>query len=297
MGRTLSLALAALNGAVGDHLARTNNGLATEMTFVRDDEPLPLEQFAKVYRDAAPRVSVLVHGLMCTEDVFRFPESGEDYGSLLLRDFGIQPLHVRYNTGLAVTDNGASLSALLDGLLSAYPRRIEEILLLGYSMGGLVVRAACHSARMSKSPWLSLVSRAVYVGTPHQGAPLERAGRALSRLLEGIPDPYTRLVADIANLRSVGVKDLGDPLHPVPLLPEIRHFLVAGALSSDPLVAKLFGDALVPVPSATHGGCTALDELVFPVSHLKVLPGIGHVGLAHHPDVYAAIRGFLEEAT
>ena len=232
---------------------------------------------------AAPRVVVLVHGLMCTEDVFRFPEGGGDYGSFLSRDAGFTPLYVRYNSGLAIADNGLALSALLGKLVAAWPAPLEEIVLVGYSMGGLVLRGAFHYASLEGAPWLALAKRAIYVGTPHRGSPLERAGRALSRLLEAIPDPYTRLVADLANLRSDGVKDLGDgdvrhedrarggaslslrdPAHPVPLLPEIAHFLVAGSVSSDPLVARLFGDALVPVPSATDGVCHRLDEMVFP---------------------------------
>ena len=36
MGNKLDRALAVLNGLVGDYLARTNNGLATEMACYRD---------------------------------------------------------------------------------------------------------------------------------------------------------------------------------------------------------------------------------------------------------------------
>ena len=52
--------------------------------------------------------------------------------------------------------------------------------------------------------------RAIYVGTPHLGAPLERAGRTIAKVLRAIDDPYTRLVGELADLRSDGVKDLGD---------------------------------------------------------------------------------------
>ena len=40
MGKKLELAVAILNGAVGDHLARTGNGLATEMTCNAGGRPL-----------------------------------------------------------------------------------------------------------------------------------------------------------------------------------------------------------------------------------------------------------------
>ena len=94
--------------------------------------------------------------------------------------------------------------------------------------------------------------RAIYLGTPHLGTPLERVGRVIAKLLRAVPDPYAQLAAQLAELRSDGVKDLGDadlrhqdrargqpriglrdPRHPVPLLPELQHYLIAGSLSTD----------------------------------------------------------------
>ena len=315
LGRKLELAIGALNGAVGDYLARTGNGLATDMAFVHDGAVLA-PPWAEALPHATPRVVVMVHGLMCTEDIWEFPDASGDYGAFLARDFGYQPLRVRYNSGLAIPDNGRALAALLDGLAAVYPVPLEEILLLGYSMGGLVVRGACHVAAERGQAWLSLVKRAIYVGTPHRGAPLERVGRVLAKVLRAVPDPYTRLAADLAELRSDGVKDLGDgdvrhedrarrvasvslrdPRHPVPLLPQIRHYLVAGTLSLDPRLAKLFGDSMVPVPSAMDDQEAGAADMAFPPSHVKILPGLAHMPLAHHADVYAQIRAWCQEAS
>jgi len=302
MATTLDQILAVLNGAVGDMLARTGNGLQLEMGWFRNGLPVRPERaaLARAYPEATPRVVVLVHGLMCTESIWTLPD-GSDYGSLLARDLGLTPLYVRYNSGLSIPENGARLSALLATLHEEYPITLEEIVPLGYSMGGLVIRSACHAASRTGEPWLDRVRRAVYVGTPHRGAPLERAGRFVTRVLRLVDDPYTRLVADIADLRSDGVKDLGNavlhPDHPVPLLPGIRHYLVAGSVSHDPLVTRLFGDALVPVASATDGGCTDGASLALPPSHIRFRPGLGHLALAHHPLVYDDIRAFLEERT
>lgn len=280
MGRHLELAVAALNGLLGDHLFRTGNGLATDMAFVPDaDAP-------------SGRVVVLIHGLMGTEAVWSAREGGGDYGTWLARDLGMSPLYLRYNSGLAIADNGAAFAARLEALVDAHGRSIDELVLLGHSMGGLVARSACHVATVSGHRWLSLVRRAIYVGTPHRGAPLERWGRGLSRLLASIPDPYTRLLAQIGDLRSTGIKDLGDPRHPVPLLPTIKHLLIAGTISRDPAIAAWFGDALVPVPSATDGLATVRafrDELP---EHVKVVPGVGHMSLACHPEVYAHVRAW-----
>lgn len=295
MGKKLELAIAILNGAVGDHLARTNNGLATTMTLID--------------RGHAPgaRVVVLVHGLMCTEDIWTH-EDGEDYGTLLARDLGFSPRYVRYNTGLPIADNGASLSALLDQLVVDHPS-IEEVVLLGYSMGGLVIRAACHVATEERHAWLAKVKKVIYVGTPHLGAPLERVGRVLSKVLAAIPDPYTRLAAELVDLRSDGVKDLGDadlrhedrarrvphfslrdPRHPVPLLPSLQHYLVAGTIWEDARLASLFGDAMVPVPSGTDGLCIDAATLALPPSHVRLLKGMSHVVIPRDPAVYEHVK-------
>jgi triacylglycerol lipase len=314
MSSKLDFALAVLNGAVGDYLARTGNGLATEMTWVRGGRSYRLdrEALARELPAARPRLAILVHGLMCTETVWRAPD-GSDYGALLDRDFGFEPLHVRYNTGLAVAENGARLATMLEALVDAYPVPVEEILLLGYSMGGLVVRSACHVAGLEGQRWLPLARRAIYVGTPHLGAPLERVGRTVAKALRAVGDPYARLVADLGDLRSDGVKDLGDAdlrhedrarpagfglrdaRHPVPLLPSMRHYLVAGALWRDPWLAGLFGDAVVSLASATDGAYRSRETTAFPPGHVAIVQGLDHVNLPRCPEVYEQIRAWCSE--
>ena len=314
MGKTLEIAIGALNGAIGDYLARSGNGLATEMALMKNGRPIALtrDAIAAAYPEATGRIVLLVHGVMCTEDVWALPD-GTDYGTLLARDFDFTPLYVRYNSGLAIAENGATLAKILDALIDVYPVPIDQILPVCFSMGGLVVRSACHVAGVSAMPWLDRVKRAIYVGTPHLGAPLERVGRVLAKVLSAVPDPYTRLIADIANLRSDGVKDLGDadvrhedrahlqgrvtlrsPRHPVPLLPSIQHYLVAGSLSIDPRLSSLFGDSLVPLPSATDGHVRDKASIALPPSHVHILEGVPHLTLAHHPAVYAQIRAWCE---
>jgi pimeloyl-ACP methyl ester carboxylesterase len=314
VGKRLDDAIAVLNGAIGDYLVRRGNGLATELTLVCEDAPLPLERaaLARAHPRASSKVVLLVHGLMNTEHAFDL--EGGDYGQRLERDLGVSPLYLRYNSGLPIADNGAALGALLERLVDAWPVPLEELILVGYSMGGLVARSACHTGSLSGQRWLRLVRRAVYVGTPHRGAPMERGGRVLARVLAAIPDPYVRLVGEIAELRSEGVKDLGDaelrhedrarrvrgwaltdPQHPVPLLPSIRHCLIAGAISADPWLAALFGDAVVPLASATdHGqGELQLETALLPV--VSILHGLDHLQIAHDPRVYERVRAFLEE--
>ena len=315
MGCKTELAIGILNGAIGDYLERTNNGLATSMTWVHQGRPAALtrEQLREIPARVTPRVVVLVHGLMNTEDAWTFPD-GSDYGSLLARDLGYTPLTLRYNSGRAIPDNGESLARFLAALLVEYPVPLEELLLIGYSMGGLVVRSACHVARSENHAWLSHVARCVYIGTPHRGAPLERLGRMATRALRWVGDPYTRLAASVAELRSEGLRDLGnadlrhedrtrrrlavaldDPRHPVPLLPDIQHYLVAGAAFNHPGLASVLGDVMVPLASATDGVHTCGDGLAPTASRVRIFPGIGHVALARSMEVYEQVLSWCRE--
>lgn len=313
MGAKTEAVLGVLNGAIGDYLERTGNGLALDMAFIHQGRPLALDgdAVARAFPSGSSRLSVWLHGLMATEYFWRFPD-GSDYGSLLQRDVGMTPLYLRYNSGRSIAANGEQFAALLDAVVAAWPVAVEEILLVGHSMGGLVIRSACHQARQRRLGWLRLVKRAIYLGTPHQGAPLERVGRALSGVLGVVGDPVTQLVASVADLRSQGVKDLGDavirpedrrrrplnlrsPRHPVPLLAGIRHHLLAGTLTSDPVLTALLGDAIVPLSSATNGRHRgAATGAPLPPERVRVIPGLTHNALARDRDVYAQVRAWVE---
>ena len=307
MGNMLESVIGALNGVVGDYLARTDNGLATTMGFYVDGRELVLERdmLARAFPAATRKLVIMLHGLACTERTWAFPD-GTDYGSRLARDLGYTTFYLRYNSGLPIVDSGEAFAPLLERLCSAYPVAIDEIVLLGYSMGGLVARSACHIASESGMRWLSLVKDAVYVGTPHGGAPLERFGSRLVSVLRSLPDPYTQLVGQIVGLRSDGIKDLAqgtvarnpdleDAHHPVAMLHSIRHYLVAGTISHDPVLTALFGDALVPVSSATQPPRPEADTGPLPKKHIRIFRGANHVELAHHEGVYGQIHAWLKE--
>jgi alpha-beta hydrolase superfamily lysophospholipase len=318
--RAVESSLAVLNGILGDYLVRSGNALATptELFATRCGErPLGLTGgIASDLPGATGRLVVLVHGLASTEGIFEMADGG-DYGTRLAEDLGFTPLYVRYNSGRPIGENGVALSETLASLTRAYPIPVEEIVLLAHSMGGLVVRSACHEASteggevaspQDETPWLGKVTRAIYLGTPHLGAPLERIGRVVTKALRAVPDPYTQLVADIASLRSEGMQDLGhadlraedrarrvgwsiqldDPRHPVPLLPQIQHYLVAGSLGEHPLLGALLGDAIVPVESATAG----LDGAALPPGHVRRFPGMNHLEIARSPAVYEDVRAW-----
>jgi pimeloyl-ACP methyl ester carboxylesterase len=237
------------------------------------------------------------------------------YGASLQRDLGVTPLYLRYNTGLHISENGEALAQLLETLVAEFPVPVEELVLVGYSMGGLVVRSACHVAAEAGLSWLSRVRRAIYLAVPHLGAPLERLGKLVASTLQAIPNPYTQLVADVVNLRSSGVKDLGfanllkqdwegadneallqNRRHPVPLLPGISHHLLVGTVAPDEnhLLAALFGDGVVPMASAAGRAGAEDRSPIFPQENVKVVTGVDHIKLAHHAGVYEQVRAWCE---
>jgi len=288
-----------LNGMVGDYLDRRGNDLAIGMSFRHEGRPLAPDaaSLAAAHPDATRRLCVLVHGYCCNEGIWEFPGSGQradtaSYGSHLQRDAGFTPFFVRYNTGLPIAESGAHLAALLRNLVAAYPKPIDEIVLIGHSMGGLVLRSACDPARPDATEWIGHVRRMIYLGTPHDGADLARFAQLTTRTLQAIPNRVTRLVGDILNLRSRGVKDLthghaSAEGRPLPWLASAQHHVLAGTVTKDPghPVGRVFGDALVRVPPAegiARGGSVSPEIVVF--------PGIHHLALAHDALVYRCIR-------
>ncbi len=82
----------------------------------------------------------------------------------------------------------------------------------------------------------------------------------------------------------------------MPLLPQIRHHLIAGTLSTDPRLALLFGDALVAVASATGKARPVHRCAPFPQEHVRIMHGMDHLRIAADPQVYKQIRAWCEEA-
>lgn len=297
----------AVNGAVGDHLHRRGNGLSLGLSL----RPDPTHRTG--------RIAVFVHGLGTTEWSWSFdaerllgnPEA--TFASLLQRDLGFSPVFVRYNTGRHVSENGRLLARALEALVAGWPVPVDEVVLVGHSMGGLVARAAGAVAVEEGHAWLGALTRLVCLGTPHQGAGLERLAHLAAGVLGAIDLPGTRIPAAVIRGRSAGIKDLGhgdatdaawtgrDPdalgrrtPADATWLPGVSYAFVAGAVTVDPEhpVSRWLGDLLVLVGSAEGPSGPRDDTFVI---HTARLGGVQHHQLQVHPDVYAQIRRFLEE--
>ena len=302
--------VAALNGVLGDHLAATDNPLAIPMTFRQAGRELVLERFAMRSRlpTATPRLLVLLHGL-CMDDL-QWRRARHDHGDALARALGYTPVYLHYNSGLSVSTNGRILAQLMERLFDAWPVPIERLVMLGHSMGGLVARSALHhSASIQRGGlrWPTRVNDLVCLGTPHQGAPLERAGHGIELLLGAAP--YAAPLAHLAKLRSAGINDLrrgnivsgppgDDGTHqaaPVSLPAATRCFTVAASLgpSTGSLKAKLLGDGLVPVPSALGQHDKPDRRLPFAPDRRAVVYETSHLDLLASEEVFGLLRQWL----
>jgi pimeloyl-ACP methyl ester carboxylesterase len=204
--------LAALNGVMGDRLVATGNPLAQAMELRVDGQTLSLSapEVLKQQLSASsgtapsPHLLLLIHGLCMNDTQWR--RQGHDHGAHLAQALGCTPVYLRYNTGRHVSQNGREFAQLLERLVAAWPVPLERITLVGHSMGGLVARSAIHLAREAGQGWPALVRELVFLGTPHHGAPLERAGHGVDVLLGATP--FSAPFVKLGQLRSAGITDL-----------------------------------------------------------------------------------------
>ena len=256
--------LAALNGVMGDRLVATGNPLAQAMELRVAGQILALDtpeilnqqlaasQSASRVIPASPHLLLLIHGL-CMNDT-QWLRQGHDHGAYLAQALGCTPVYLRYNSGRHVSQNGRELAAQLERLVVAWPVPLARITLVGHSMGGLVARSAIHLAHKAGQGWPSLLRELVFLGTPHHGAPLERAGHGVDVLLGATP--FSAPFAQLGKLRSAGITDLRhgyvtdadwesapgegwragfeDRREPLPLPDGVACFAVAATLAGQP---------------------------------------------------------------
>ncbi|HJV80412.1 esterase/lipase family protein [Noviherbaspirillum sp.] len=304
--------LAALNGVLGDYMARGNNPLAIPMQFRQAGQPLLLERqsLRATFPKAGRKLMVLAHGL-CMNDL-QWLRKGHDHGAALARDLGYTPLYLHYNSGLHISANGHALAALLQNLVKEWPHPIEELTLVCHSMGGLVARSACYYAAQERTAWLPLLRKLVFLGTPHHGAPLERAGNWVDILLEA--SPYAAPFARLGKIRSAGITDLRhgnvldedwegrdrfvrapDSRRPLPLPDGVLCYALAAVLSkkSSEFTERVLGDGLVPLDSALGRHADPARCLEFSPDRQWSGFGLGHLDLLSSAEVYAQVRAWL----
>ena len=312
-----SIVLGALNGFYGHLLTEQGNELALRMEIRRAGAPVPatLDRLRAAFPDATSRIVVFVHGLCETDEAWWLGTrragriDRRSYGERLQDELSFTPLYVRYNTGLRVSANGRALARLLEDVVRSWPAGVEELVLVGHSMGGLVSRSACHYGEQDGLRFTTAIRHVFCLGSPHLGADLEKGVNVLSWALARLPE--TRAMSNLLNTRSVGIKDmrfgscseedwcdchpdefLRDRCGELPFLPDANYYFIAAAVSPK-AVGTLVGDLLVRIPSSSGRGNGKGRRILFEVDNGHELTGLNHFELLNHPAVYEQLRRWL----
>lgn len=305
--------LAALNGVMGDRLAHSHNPLATVMSLRYQGQELKPNSLA-AQAQVTGKALLLIHGLCMNDLQWRSEADGvtHSHGQSLADALGYTSIYLRYNSGLHTSQSGHQLARQLEQLLQHWPVPLVEISVLAHSMGGLVMRSAVHSAQQQDLQWVKKLKSIVFLGTPHHGAPLERAGNWIDVLLGSTP--YSRPFAKLGQLRSAGITDLRyghvldahwqghdrfrrrpdsrQPLH----LPEgVACYAVAASTAGQrsALTERLIGDGLVPLNSALGLHEDSRQCLVFAKPAQRVFYRMNHMELLHRPEVTEQLLRWL----
>jgi pimeloyl-ACP methyl ester carboxylesterase len=282
------------------------------MRLRRDGKALDLDRTALAAAIPQPsgKLLLMVHGL-CLNDR-QWQRRGHDHGAALAAELGYTNIYLHYNTGLHIAENGRAFADMLEALIHSWPVPIQELVIVGHSMGGLVTRSACHYGALADHAWPRHMSKIVFLGTPHHGSPVERVGNWLNGMLGA--SPYTAAFARIGRIRSAGITDLrhgnllgqeferdrfahGGDRRPVVPLPAGVHCYCIGASTgkaAGDLRDQLLGDGLVPLRSAL--GEHANPSLVMQFREQWVGYDMNHMDLLDRRDVYEQLRLWLAEA-
>jgi pimeloyl-ACP methyl ester carboxylesterase len=300
--------LSALNGVLGDYLFAGDNPLAIPMHFRKDGQILNDEQLLEIINQGHGKLLIMIHGL-CMNDLQWYRE-GHDHGAELAKELGMGAIYLHYNTGRHISDNGKQFADLLECLVNLTDKKLD-INILAHSMGGLVSRSAFHVAEKSGYIWPKLLNKLMFLGTPHHGADLEKAGNWIDLILGA--HSYTVPFARLVKVRSSGITDLrygnvqesdwhtterfefsGDQRLPLPLPENVQCFAIA--TSAKESTSYPLGDGLVRIKSALGEHPNSAFYLRIPEHRKWVGTNINHMQLLSDLKVYQILKSWFEIA-
>ena len=290
--------VSAINGVYGDHLVRTGNPLAIEMSFRHDGARVDPQRPADTLAGATGRAAR--HRARAMPQRAALDPDGDNRIEAVAVEHGYTPVYLRYNSGRSIATNGREFAAQMETLVCNWPHPVPEVAIVGHSMGGLVARSAVHHGRAARHEWPRSLRRLVFLGTPHHGAPLERGGHRLDYVME--LSPYVAPFARLGKSRSAGITDLRygaiteDEQEFVPLPQDVECYALAATLGKrrSRVAERLVGDGLVPLDSALGRHRDAARTLALPEDRQWVGYEMGHLELLGRPEVYAQLRKWLK---
>ncbi|OGB33867.1 MAG: hypothetical protein A3F78_13585 [Burkholderiales bacterium RIFCSPLOWO2_12_FULL_61_40] len=306
--------ISVLNGVLGDHMRTHNNPLTITMAFRHGGEVLELSQASleSALPQAQGKILVLLHGHCMNE--LQWTRHGHNHGEALAAALGYTPMYIRYNTGLHISQNGRTFANLLEELVAAWPVPVQEVCLVGYSMGGLVARSAFYYGAQAQHSWLRQVRKLLFVGTPHHGSMVERAGNWVDVALEA--SPYSQALSRLGKIRSAGTTDLrhgnlldedwvgrdrfapaADPRKPQKLPSNVQCYAIAAMIAKEhgELSGNLVGDGLVPLKSALGQHRDRQRALDIPQERQRVFYGTTHLGLLESKAVCEQLQTWMAQ--
>ncbi len=304
----------ALNGVMGDKLEDRKSKRAIQPNFRVKNKDVSAEdlKIEESLQKSDGKVILFIHGLMADEVLWEEPTRGKKgYGPRLAEEKNYCVLYVRYNTGRHISENGRSISRLINTLASTYPNVIKSITIIAHSMGGLVIRSSCHYAGIEGHTWTKKIDRIFLIGVPNDGAFLEKLGHLTTSILRNIWNFQTKLIAKIADERSNGIKDLrwgflvdedwqnpnandlvGVKRTEIPPLEGVKYFIIVGTLmeNENNVISQYFGDGLVGKKSATGESSSILNSQEEAFLEYRVFPKINHISILTDDTIYEFIR-------
>jgi pimeloyl-ACP methyl ester carboxylesterase len=309
---------AVANAVWGDELEHRRSDLRIELG-LRDGSGRPIGSdpaaLVRAFPEPTTRLVVLLHGWGETERCWlQKPDDGGVRIGLgdLLAGNSFTPLSVRFNTGRHVSDNGLALALLLEDITNNWPVAVEEVSLVGNSMGGLVARSSIHAGQTERHHWVKAAQHLVTVGAPHLGAPLEKGVNLMSWGLRVAAS--SRPIGEFLDQRSAGIKDLrfgairdedwrsADPAAlfddiggDVSLPEHVQQHFVAGVVTEQPThpIGVLVGDLIVRTGSGTGRGRRRKME----ATDVRVIGKRRHSDLAGDPTVHEQVLDWLAIST
>lgn len=301
--------LAALNGVIGDYLEENLNPLTISMQIKYGGLPLTFHKGKNnnVFTKKGGNVLLMIHG-SCMNDL-QWKQDDFDLGIALAEELNLTPVYLHYNSGRHISINGKNLNLLIENFIKSLDSPIESLFIVAHSMGGLVSRSAMHYAMEEQKTWIKYLKKIVFLGTPHHGSPLERAGNIIDVLLENTP--YVKPFARLGKIRSAGVTDLRygnlvdedwegmdrferskDKRKHIPLPIGIDCYNIAATKGGGKENWKnnLIGDGLVPVGSALGKHTNIAKDLKFPTANNWILEDSNHIDLLKRGEVLSQIK-------
>ncbi len=200
---------------------------------------------------------------------------------MLAKALGYLPIYVRYNSGLSIVQNGHALARQLEQLATHWPGGLGEISVLAYSMGGLVIRSACHSADLAAHAWPAHLKTCYFSAHPimahRSNPPATGWSNCCRRRPTASPSSGWHSCAASASGSAPRQGDglisnpespllpLGRSSRPLSLPGGVRCFAIAAttAAKRSVLADRLIGDGLVPLRSALGLHDEARHQLAF----------------------------------